>query len=114
MAQDSEDWGDGDGEGYAEEPLDLGDGTPKILLMGARRSGKSSMAGVVFSKMPPHETMFMDQDNGDRHGEFSGSSFLDVKHVANNAFVQFQVWDFPGDFVCGEDELIYGGKVMDQ
>ena len=68
MAQDSEDWGDGDGEGYAEEPLDLGDGTPKILLMGARRSGKSSMVGVVFSKMPPHETMFMDQDNGDRHG----------------------------------------------
>jgi Ras-related GTP-binding protein C/D len=41
------------------------------------------------------------------------TSNLDVKHVANNAFVQFQVWDFPGDFDFGAgDELVYGGQVV--
>ena len=37
---------------------------------------------------------------------------LDIKHVANNAFVQFQVWDFPGDFDFARDELVYGGQVV--
>ena len=55
--------------------------------MGSRRSGKSSIAHVVFHKMPPHETFFME-----------GTNSLDIKYVANNALVQFQIWDFPGDF----------------
>ena len=50
--------------------------------MGSRRSGKSSMSHVVFHKMPPHETFFME-----------GTGALDVKYVANNALVQFQVSD---------------------
>jgi len=95
MAQ--EDWG-----GYEEELIDLSEPMPRILLMGSSRSGKSSMSGVVFSKMPPHETMFMDE---------LGAG-LDIKHVANNAFVQFQVWDFPGNFDCTTDELLYGGKAV--
>ena len=37
--------------------------------------------------MPPHETFFME-----------GTNSLDIKYVANNALVQFQIWDFPGDF----------------
>ena len=48
--------------------------------MGSQRCGKSSMSHVVFHKMPPHETFFME-----------GTSSLDVKYVANNALVQFQV-----------------------
>ena len=58
------------------------------------------MAGVVFQKMPPHETLFMDSASG-----------LDIKYVANNAFVQFQIWDFPGDFDFERDELVYGDQV---
>eukprot|EP00667_Euglena_gracilis_P010627 EG_transcript_10827 len=58
---------------------------PKILLMGLRRSGKSSIQKVVFQKMSPHETLFLE------------SSVKVTKHdVSNNSFVQFQIWDFPG------------------
>ena len=48
-----DDWGYG-GDGYLSEeqqPIDLDSSSPRILLMGARRSGKSSMAGVVFNKV---------------------------------------------------------------
>ena len=64
-----------------------GDTRPRILMMGPRRSGKSSIQRVVFQKMPPHETLFLE-----------GSSGLDIKYVANNHLTQFQIWDFPGDF----------------
>jgi Ras-related GTP-binding protein C/D len=46
------------GDGYLpeEDPVDITESaTPRILMMGSRRSGKSSMSGVVFHKMPPHE-----------------------------------------------------------
>lgn len=33
---------------------------PRVLLMGARRSGKSSIQKVVFHKMSPHETLFLE------------------------------------------------------
>eukprot|EP00614_Pseudopedinella_elastica_P018388 CAMPEP_0172646816 /NCGR_PEP_ID=MMETSP1068-20121228/240431_1 /TAXON_ID=35684 /ORGANISM="Pseudopedinella elastica, Strain CCMP716" /LENGTH=453 /DNA_ID=CAMNT_0013461081 /DNA_START=168 /DNA_END=1530 /DNA_ORIENTATION=+ len=90
-------------DGYAlDEPMvDISETTPRILLMGSRRSGKSSMAGVVFQKMPPHETLFMDS-----------TSALSIKYVANNPFVQFQIWDFPGDFDFAREELIYGGQAV--
>ena len=32
---------------------------PRIVLMGSRRSGKTSMERVVFGKMSPHETLFV-------------------------------------------------------
>lgn len=42
--------------GNGDAPVDISEmASPRILLMGAHRSGKSSMAGVVFNKMPPHE-----------------------------------------------------------
>ncbi|GMF36479.1 unnamed protein product [Phytophthora lilii] len=55
--------------------------------MGLRRSGKSSIQRVVFHKMSPHETLFLE-----------GTNSLDIKYIANNSFVQFQIWDFPGDY----------------
>ncbi len=39
------------------------DQKPRILLMGLRRSGKSSIQKVVFQKMSPHETLFLESTN---------------------------------------------------
>jgi Ras-related GTP-binding protein C/D len=40
-----------------------GQARPRILLMGTRRSGKSSIQKVVFHKMSPHETLFLESTN---------------------------------------------------
>ncbi len=45
------------------------------------------MQKVVFHKMSPHDTLFIEE-----------SVDLEVKYVCNNQFVQFQIWDFPGDY----------------
>jgi len=89
-----------DGYGGEESASLMGENKPRILLMGPRRSGKSSIQRVVFHKMSPHETLFLECTN-----------HLDVKFIANNSFVQFQIWDFPGDFDF-KDDLVYGGQVV--
>lgn len=38
-------------------------GKPKIILFGLRRSGKSSIQKVVFHKMSPNETLFLESTN---------------------------------------------------
>jgi len=58
---------------------------PRILLMGLRRSGKSSIQKVVFHKMSPNETLFLET-----------TAKIVKTDIANSSFVQFQVWDFPG------------------
>ncbi|RDW84706.1 p-loop containing nucleoside triphosphate hydrolase-13 [Coleophoma cylindrospora] len=58
-------------------------GKPRLLLMGQRRSGKSSISSVVFNKMPPNETLFLE-------------STARVQKEAMRSFMDFQVWDFPG------------------
>ena len=58
---------------------------PKVLLMGARRAGKSSIQKVVFHKMSPHETLFLEATNK-----------LVKNDIANSSFAHFEVWDFPG------------------
>jgi Ras-related GTP-binding protein C/D len=45
------------------------------------------MQKVVFQKLSPHDTLFIEE-----------SADLEVKYVCNNQFVQFQIWDFPGDY----------------
>lgn len=55
--------------------------------MGPRRSGKTSIERVVFNKMSPHETLFLESTTNVR-----------IKEIANNALVQFQILDFPGHF----------------
>ncbi|CAM9862207.1 unnamed protein product [Heterosigma akashiwo] len=52
--------------------------------------------------MSPHETLFLES-----------TSDLDIKLVANNPFVQFQIWDFPGDYDFRGD-LVYGGQLIDE
>ncbi|EPS39028.1 hypothetical protein H072_7198 [Dactylellina haptotyla CBS 200.50] len=56
---------------------------PRLLLQGQRRSGKSSISSVVFHKMPPTETLFLE-------------STTRIQKEPVNSFMDFQVWDFPG------------------
>ncbi|XKL60821.1 hypothetical protein PGB90_007878 [Kerria lacca] len=58
---------------------------PRILLMGLRRSGKSSISKVVFQKMQPNETLFLESSNK-----------IMKENVSNSAFVDFELWDLPG------------------
>lgn len=53
--------------------------------MGLRRSGKSSIQKVVFHKMSPNETLFLESTNK-----------ICREDVSNSSFVNFQIWDFPG------------------
>ena len=60
---------------------------PRLLLMGSRRSGKSSIQKVVFHKMSPHETLFLEATNEIR-----------VRDISTSALLQFHLLDFPGNF----------------
>eukprot|EP01094_Clydonella_sp_ATCC50884_P011172 TRINITY_DN2097_c0_g1_i1.p2 TRINITY_DN2097_c0_g1~~TRINITY_DN2097_c0_g1_i1.p2 ORF type:complete len:362 (+),score=144.69 TRINITY_DN2097_c0_g1_i1:57-1142(+) len=75
---------------------------PRILLMGLRRSGKSSIQKVVFHKMSPNETLFLES-----------TSKLIKNEISNSSFVQFQIWDFPGQVdildPAFDVDLIFGG-----
>ncbi|XP_015904311.1 ras-related GTP-binding protein C [Parasteatoda tepidariorum] len=82
---------------------DSEDQKPRILLMGLRRSGKSSIQKVVFHKMSPNETLFLESTNK-----------IVKDDVSNSSFVQFQIWDFPGqiDFFdqTFDSDMIFGGS----
>ncbi|KAI8932818.1 hypothetical protein NX059_010304 [Plenodomus lindquistii] len=60
-----------------------GDGKPRLLLMGQRRSGKSSISSVVFHKLPPSETLYLE-------------TTYRIKKESMHSFMDFQVWDLPG------------------
>mmetsp|Transcript_12002 Transcript_12002/g.19842 ORF Transcript_12002/g.19842 Transcript_12002/m.19842 type:complete len:356 (+) Transcript_12002:65-1132(+) len=62
------------------------DGERRIVFTGPRRSGKSSIERVIFHKMSPHETLFLESTHD-----------VDIHLIANNDFVKFQTWDFGGD-----------------
>ena len=53
---------------------------PRIVLMGLRRSGKSSIQKVVFHKLSPNETLFLES-----------TSKVVKDDINNSSFVQFQV-----------------------
>jgi len=75
---------------------------PRILIMGLRRSGKSSIQKVVFHKMSPNETLFLESTNK-----------IVKDDISNSSFVSFTIWDFPGqiDFFepTFDSENIFGG-----
>ncbi|KAF2222632.1 ras-related GTP-binding protein-like protein C [Elsinoe ampelina] len=54
----------------------------RIVLMGDRRSGKSSIAGVVFHKTPPSETLFTE-------------STTEITSAGVSSFMKFQVVELP-------------------
>uniref|UniRef100_A0ABM0GKQ2 Ras-related GTP-binding protein C-like n=1 Tax=Saccoglossus kowalevskii TaxID=10224 RepID=A0ABM0GKQ2_SACKO len=65
-------------------------------------SGKSSIQKVVFHKMSPNETLFLESTNK-----------IVKDDINNSSFVQFEIWDFPGqiDFFdpTFDSEMIFGG-----
>eukprot|EP00056_Hartaetosiga_gracilis_P022131 m.28415 g.28415 ORF g.28415 m.28415 type:complete len:352 (+) comp9467_c0_seq1:69-1124(+) len=72
-----------DGEGD-DGPSAFEDHRPRLLLMGLRSSGKTSISKVVFHKMSPNETMFLETTRA-----------LDQEPVSNNSFLNLQIWDCP-------------------
>ncbi|KAG8344024.1 putative small GTPase [Trypanosoma vivax] len=58
---------------------------PKVLLLGLRKSGKSSIQKVVFEGMQPHDSVNLP------------TTVQPVRStVCSNDFLNFEVWDFPG------------------
>ncbi|KAG5455078.1 Ras- GTP-binding protein D [Clonorchis sinensis] len=76
------------------------DGKPKIFLMGLRKSGKSSIQRVVFHKMAPNDTPYLESTHR-----------IEKNDVSDCSFIKFQIWDFPGQFnfcdVLFQPELIF-------
>ena len=81
---------------YDEERVQA---APRIVLMGSRRSGKTSMERVVFGKMSPHETLFV-----------ASTSTPTLRLVANSELVHFAIFDIPGG--CELGELSHHGAAL--
>ncbi|CAL8088075.1 unnamed protein product [Calicophoron daubneyi] len=58
---------------------------PKIFLMGLRRSGKSSILKVVFDKMAPTDTLFLESTHK-----------IEKNDVSDCSFIKFELWECPG------------------
>ena len=61
------------------------DTKPRILLTGRQRSGKTAINRVVFHKMSPNETLFL-----------QSTSKIQKDSINHSSFVRFEVWEFPG------------------
>ena len=73
---------------------------PRLLLMGLRRSGKSSITSVVFHRMPPTETLFLEstmriQKESIRWVPPCSWRWAQAE-LCPSSFMSFQIWDFPG------------------
>ncbi|KNE64499.1 hypothetical protein AMAG_09514 [Allomyces macrogynus ATCC 38327] len=78
---------------------------PRVLLMGLRRSGKTSIQKVVFHKMAPNETIFLES-----------TTKMGVERV--HSFIHFSIADFPGQIDFTDDqtydvEAIFGEAAAD-
>lgn len=117
------------------------DTKPRIILMGLKRydenfccirdscfilnnlscrSGKSSIQKVVFQKMSPNETLFLESTT--RVTKDGKSLFylkmLDIdtfcfSDISSSSFIQFQVWEYPGQMNAFDPSFdpyaIFGG-----
>ncbi|CAI4222335.1 unnamed protein product [Auanema sp. JU1783] len=57
---------------------------PSIMIMGLKRSGKTSIRKVVFQKMSPNETLFVE------------STSRVTSNVYKSSFIKFDTIEFPG------------------
>lgn len=55
--------------------------SPKILLFGLRRSGKSSIQKVVFHKMSPNETLFLESTNKIIKDDINNSRYVYIQSL---------------------------------
>jgi Ras-related GTP-binding protein C/D len=58
---------------------------PRILLTGLRRSGKTSIQRVIFTKMQPSQTQFLES-----------TPHLTLSQFSCGSFINFQVQELPG------------------
>ncbi len=72
-------------------------GRPRILLMGKRRSGKTSIAGVLLKRISPHETLFLHPTN-----------YIEHHQLTSNKLLQFDVLDLSGEYDPGQSLQSYG------
>ncbi|RNA09289.1 ras-related GTP-binding C [Brachionus plicatilis] len=76
---------------------------PRILIMGLRKSGKTSIKNVVFHKMEPNETLFLDP-----------TTKTNLEDISCCSFITFQVYDCSGqidlfsDPTCDYNALLKG------
>ncbi|KAL9578775.1 MAG: hypothetical protein Q9212_005508 [Teloschistes hypoglaucus] len=80
-------------------PMGFGKHKPKMLLMGLKKSGKTSISNVVLRKMTPQQTLFL-----------HATTTINKQSMA---FMDFQIWDLPGqiDYLDGtyDASSIFGG-----
>lgn len=76
------------------------DGELRVLFTGPRRSGKSSIERVVFHKMSPHETLFLESTNN-----------FNIHMISHNEFLKFQTWDFGGDLNLQHGATYLGQRI---
>jgi hypothetical protein len=92
-------------ESFGEKEEDLNDTQlkPRILIMGLRRSGKTSIKNVVFHKMEPQNT-----------GHLESTTITNIEDITCCSFITFQVYDCAGqidlfsDPTCDSNALLKG------
>ncbi|MCP9263229.1 Ras-related GTP-binding protein D [Dirofilaria immitis] len=81
-------WNDDIGEfdyGWADDSDEISESQkPTIVLMGLKRSGKTSIRKVVFNKMSPNETLFVE------------STPRVTTETVKGSFINFEAIEFPG------------------
>ncbi|MCJ1310339.1 hypothetical protein MMC25_004003 [Agyrium rufum] len=70
-------------ESHETGPSEQSNTKQRLLFMGLKRSGKSSIINVVLYKMAPTDTLFI-------------ATTVAIKKHSLSSFRQFQIWDLPG------------------
>lgn len=70
------------------------DDLPRILLLGLKQSGKTSIRKVVLQGVAPHETTFLE------------ATSRITRSTAKNDFVEFNLWDVPGQEDITTDKTV--------
>lgn len=70
---------------------------PRILLTGLRRSGKTSIQRVIFTKMQPSQTQFLES-----------TPHLTLNQFSCGSFINFQVQELPGQLTLFSSGLNTG------
>jgi Ras-related GTP-binding protein C/D len=73
---------DTDGDNFNDETAFI---RPRILLTGLRRSGKTSIQRVIFTKMQPSQTQFLES-----------TAHLTMNQFSCGSFINFQIQELPG------------------